>query len=332
MSLLEETFEAWVGEGNDSALASVMGPMIAPFELEPNQTAPTPPYTAGTSLQVPNQSKASSSAGSSMPMLVPVPPRELGEASSSTSPPPTSSSSAAAHYCWGAMLCGTNERCTPGFTAGGNHFKNKFCAACRTLVVVPAARVRALTPELGATLSVSTKMGAGFWKESPPSMGGTGPNHARMRVINNTMTCNGPWLVLYEDSPPPLEWARTPEDWLSGEFVHLRIAKGTLVPVNDLFRPSKKHKSAHAPAGVPLPAAHETLPQDGGCSGSSPADDDEGGKESSQSRASSTTPDDGTSMMAGDGMVAISGRGSRPHDCGTSMMVGDGSHTIVGRP
>ena len=74
--------------------------------------------------------------------------------------------------CWGSLVSGTIERCTPGFSAGINHFKNKFCPNCRASIVVPVDYIRALTPELCATLSVNSKMGYGFWKDPPPNVPG----------------------------------------------------------------------------------------------------------------------------------------------------------------
>merc|ERR1719486_1175460 len=32
--------------------------------------------------------------------------------------------------CWGGMLKGTSAHCSPGFTSGKAHFKNKFCEEC----------------------------------------------------------------------------------------------------------------------------------------------------------------------------------------------------------
>ena len=137
-----------------------------------------------------------------------------------------------ADRCWGAALSGSGAECTPGFKVGRGHFKNKFCGACAIRVRVPATRVRACTTELGAALSISTKQQAGFWKVSPPNLAG-----GRMRVVNNTMMCTGPWLACYEQEAPDLAWAPMPEEWLDDgrEFVTFRFSKGTLVPLVAAF-------------------------------------------------------------------------------------------------
>ena len=150
--------------------------------------------------------------------------------------------------CWGAALSGSGEWCSPGFVLGTGHFKNKFCAQCRMRVDVPTSHIRALTPQLGAAFAVHHNQTAGFWKEAPPTHGG-----GMMRVVNNTMPCVGPWLVIYEQSPPELPWATLPADWVTGETVTLRVAKGTLVPLAALFRPpTRKRKSLHGSGGVAM--------------------------------------------------------------------------------
>ena len=30
---------------------------------------------------------------------------------------------------------------------------------------------------------------------------------AYFRIINNTAICNGPWLAVFRDAPPPLHWS-----------------------------------------------------------------------------------------------------------------------------
>ena len=57
-------------------------------------------------------------------------------------------------------------------------------------------------------------------------------SRAADRVINNTMTCIGPWLACFEQQPPELAWAVLPADWISEGGVPLKIAKGTLVPAH----------------------------------------------------------------------------------------------------
>lgn len=75
---------------------------------------------------------------------------------------------------------------------------------------MPVDRMRAVTPELAAVMSISTKRCAGFWKDAPPAIGGP-----RFRIINNTIVCTGPWLACFEDPPADLEYAEMPPQWIS---------------------------------------------------------------------------------------------------------------------
>ena len=136
-----------------------------------------------------------------------------------------SSSTQVDKLCWGAQLTGSSANCTAGFTVGHAHFKNKFCAACRQKIELPVARLRALTPELGAAFSLTYKTTAGFWKEAPPACGG-----GLMRIVNHTMTCQGPWVIICKDTPAPLAWAELPQEWVGDGCITFRVAKGTLVP------------------------------------------------------------------------------------------------------
>ena len=49
------------------------------------------------------------------------------------------------HACWG-QLRGDNSKCTPAFSGGTAHFKNKFCPACKTgCFEIPTTHIRAAT-------------------------------------------------------------------------------------------------------------------------------------------------------------------------------------------
>mmetsp|Transcript_52157 Transcript_52157/g.135257 ORF Transcript_52157/g.135257 Transcript_52157/m.135257 type:complete len:939 (+) Transcript_52157:82-2898(+) len=142
--------------------------------------------------------------------------------------------------CWGANLKGSPATCTPGFVSGKAHFKNKFCHACREGLAIPAARVRALTPEMRSLYTNSLR--AGFWKLACPSIGG-----GEVRIANNTITCDGPWLVIYKGLPPDLPFCPMPLEWLSDDgIVPLSVAKGTLVPTYEMQQHAKGGKSAFA--------------------------------------------------------------------------------------
>ena len=109
--------------------------------------------------------------------------------------------------CWGAELKCDDLSCAAGFTSGRAHFKNKFCAACREGIHIPASRVRALKPEMRALYANSLR--AGFWKRAAESIGG-----GEVRLANNTITCDGPWLVVYRGLPPELQWEKMPDEWV----------------------------------------------------------------------------------------------------------------------
>jgi len=181
--------------------------------------------------QVPATSEPKSppevSVASALPLHVRVPPSEcspaLAEEDDTDDIP-----------CWGGMLKGSSASCTPTFTAGKQHFKNKFCEACRKGIAVPASRVRAVYPAAPQAL-VANSLRAGFWKRSAAALGGV-----EVRIANNTITCDGPWLVVYREPPPPtsasMPWQTImPEGWVGeDDIVHFSVAKGTLVPMAEL--------------------------------------------------------------------------------------------------
>ena len=159
--------------------------------------------------------------------------------------------------CWGAAIkAGDGTKCTAGFVSGKAHFKNKFCAACRDCVDVPAWRTRALTEELKAHC-VSNSLSAGFWKRAPADLGG-----GEFRLVNNTITCNGPWLVIFREEPPDLPWQPIPPDWLDADVIRMSVAKGTLVPIFELShfnarRPMRVTKAAGGNSAAPAPSSPE---------------------------------------------------------------------------
>ena len=147
--------------------------------------------------------------------------------------------------CWGAELkrditsCDLRScslaSCTPGFVSGLAHFKSKFCTACCEGIAVPASRVRTLTPEMQVEAHAwyDNSQRAGFWKMASPAMGG-----GKVRIANNTITCDGPWLVVYQGEPPELPFGPMPPEWVSGGYVRFTVTKGTLVPAYDVLRES----------------------------------------------------------------------------------------------
>jgi len=132
--------------------------------------------------------------------------------------------------CWGGGLRNSYAGCTPSFYGGINHFKNKFCANCSANGFrLMAHRVRALPQvlpaELERVLAHGNSHAGGFWKMYHGGIG-------RFRIINNTLHCTGPVLVVFEHPPPESSrWLPVPKEWLdeAGQLP-LRVAKGTLVP------------------------------------------------------------------------------------------------------
>ena len=87
---------------------------------------------------------------------------------------------------------------------------------------------RALSAEQAACFV--NKRSEGFWNHAPASMGG-----GQYRILNNTAGCIGPWLAVFREEPPHLAWPVTPEGWATDDgYMHLCVAKGTLVPVKSL--------------------------------------------------------------------------------------------------
>ena len=142
------------------------------------------------------------------------------------------------------------------FTSAKLTSKNKFCAACRETLDVPAWRVRALTEEMRA-LYMSNSLSAGVWKRAPVELGG------EFRLVNNTITCDGPWLVIYREEPPDLEWEPLPTGWIENGLVRMSVAKGTLVPICELSHPSARRAAAQ-PSVLDAAATSSTGSPEGG--------------------------------------------------------------------
>ena len=92
----------------------------------------------------------------------------------------------------------------------------------------------------------SNSLSAGFWKVAPQSLGG-----GEFRLLNNTVTCESPWLVVYREAPPDnVAWGIMPSQWQKNGAVHMMVAKGTLVPDATLT-----HSAARRLGSSILPAA-----------------------------------------------------------------------------
>ena len=155
--------------------------------------------------------------------------------------------------CWGACIaCNDGIYCTPGFVSGKAHFKNKVCEACREAIDVPKWRVRALTEDMKVHYS-SNSLSAGFWKHAPAELGS-----GEFRLVNNTITCNGPWLVVFRFAPPDLKWEPMPPEWIIGDVVRLAVAKGTLVPASELMQNSGRRPT---PGSFPVRCPMDAIPK-----------------------------------------------------------------------
>ena len=152
--------------------------------------------------------------------------------------------------CWGGLLVGPMSLCTPGFVHGKGHFKNKLCPACRRDgLSIPSSRVRAIPAHMRTAFSNSS--GQGLWSTIRDFQ-------VAFRVINQTLSCHGPWLVVFRGTPvPPLtSWEAMPPGWDSGESVKLKVAKGTLVPACSLEGVGETECTT---ASLSPQASHESL-------------------------------------------------------------------------
>lgn len=166
---------------------------------------------------------------STAPNLAAPSPREKRQSSVTSA---DSSNLAVMPACWGAQLRGDVSHCTPGFTGGTAHFKNKFCAACKTgTFEIQMSHIRAMPRSwysedstMDVKLSLSNGHSVGFWKVLPDGDG-------FFRFVNNTLDCDGPQLVVFREVPAlSLAWGTIPDRWIDEDKVTLQVAKGTLVP------------------------------------------------------------------------------------------------------
>ena len=104
--------------------------------------------------------------------------------------------------CWGAQLTGTADNCSAVFVGGSNHFKNKFCTECSKGMQILASQVRALMPETEQI--VANKKSAGFWKSAPQGL------YFDFRIVNNTLDCSGPKLIVFRGTPPEYNFPPLP--------------------------------------------------------------------------------------------------------------------------
>jgi len=127
--------------------------------------------------------------------------------------------------CWGGLLHDADNLCTPGFVAGKNHFKNKFCPACHQHGIrVASERLCVVASEEPEEMQNGTAFG--FWKAST--------EYGAYRLVNQTAKCLPPAYVLLADpskigNTPLLK--PVPEQHVEDDgCVLLYVCNGTLVP------------------------------------------------------------------------------------------------------
>ena len=158
-------------------------------------------------------------------------------------PAPADGSDIGPTTCWGALTKGHTKGCEHGFVIGKAHFKNKFCSHCRERIDMPRSKIRAMTQELRD--AYTNPLSEGFWKRAPPTLGG-----GAFRLVNNTQSCIGPCLIIYQtgvpELPPGMDFAPMPNGWEHEGAVPLCVAKGTLVPVLQMWK-SQEEEAKNRP-------------------------------------------------------------------------------------
>jgi len=140
--------------------------------------------------------------------------------------------------CWGVEIAGPNGHgCNPNFVANGKHFKDKFCTVCQAHgLSVPVSRVRVLPDFLYDDFVNSN--GGGVWTRLPACLEpaarsrAAGGEPTTFRLVNQTLKCEGPRLLVFRDdaphipglTPPPSEWVT-----MQGTVLFV-LSRGTLSP------------------------------------------------------------------------------------------------------
>ena len=159
--------------------------------------------------------------------------------------------------CWGGVLkADGGQGCDPLFSRGRRHMKNKFCTQCngkRGELYLPLTRVRGVPESLHDVLVNSSD--GGVWSRAPNVFG-----NVSFRLINNTVGCSLPRIIIFEQESPALpgeaEWVALPDEWKLGEYLHVYVSRGTLVPAFDRKRPRGMLSSSSclSTGSAPMPA------------------------------------------------------------------------------
>ena len=116
-------------------------------------------------------------------------------------------------------------------------------------MAIPAARVRALTDDLRYILS--NRRSFGMWTVASKAMGAF-----RYRIVNNTMGCMRPALIVFEKNPPSrIAWADV-DPRLVDEHgrVPMCVSKGTVIPI-------RHTKASHLPTLATMTKLEPLSPQ-----------------------------------------------------------------------
>ena len=268
--------------------ADMMFPHAAVAGAKPGGTSLADLRAQGTeqSYSGPSSVRPAGLRMASLPGVMMMSPAQLESMQQAYTPPKSELSKAS---CWGAHLKGSVATCTPDFTHGKGHFKNKLCPNCRREgVILPSERVKAVPLQLrekyknssgalaahniaprargSSTRDARTddahvprtathaRAGLGFWA----TMDGTTCSiRGSVRLVNQTLSCNGPWLVVLQlaqddETLEAFGLAAVPDEWVRGGQVKLKAAKGTLEPAFGAVDASIM--GVHRGAAVPSPA------------------------------------------------------------------------------
>lgn len=171
--------------------------------------------------------------------------------SASTETNITSNFESAYAFCWGARLQGSHNRTCGGTLRkrSSRHFKCKFCPNCQWTMAIPATRIRALTDDLRYTLS--NRRSFGMWTIASKTMGAF-----RYRIVNNTLGCMRPALIVFEKDPPSrIAWANV-DPRLVDEHgrVPMCVSRGTVIPIQHT-------KASHLPTLATMTKLEPLSPQ-----------------------------------------------------------------------
>jgi hypothetical protein len=137
--------------------------------------------------------------------------------------------------CWGGLMSGSPEGCTPGFVPTSSHFKSKLCPQCKhNGITVPLSRIKPLMREHAVqNAAVANAHSSGLWSR----MG----DGQEARMVNHTAKCSGPQLLIYRHPRPSEEratWPKLPDGWVEPGALSMRLALalGTLRPMAAMNR------------------------------------------------------------------------------------------------